>query len=802
MTDLKYAWRAITRMPVLATVVILSIGVGIGVNTAVFSWIQAMVFQPLPGVRDGADFHFVEPRGEGDTHPGSSWLEYRDLRDRLGSFRDLLAFRMVPFNVGERDRTERTYGLLVSGNYFSALGVQPRLGRFLRPEEVNEPGGAPVAVISEELWQTRYASAPDVLQRTIRVNDRELAIVGVTPARFQGTVLGLRFDVWAPATLAPVLYAGSRELEDRGQRGYSVMGRLAPHATQGSAQADVDAAMRELALTHPESNAGMRAEVLRFWDAPRGPQRLFIRALVILQSVLLLLLLAVCGNTANLVLARASARQREIGVRLALGASRWRVVRLLLTENLLLAVCGATLGAAIAVWGTQALRAVPMIGAFPIRFQTSVDFGGLAFAMLLGAACGLAFGIGPAAHLARLDTQRALRASAGTPARRGIRGALMGVEVALALMVLVAATMFLRSFRQSQDTDPGFRREGMLLAAYDLTGGGRRTDTAFTRSFASRLLEHLRAIPGVESAAIATSVPLDIHGLPVRSFVLEGRARSDGQLDQALRNVVTPDYFRTMRIGFRSGSDFAHLDDATAPAQVIVNAAFVDRFLPGVEALGRRLEAGDRTYTIIGVVRNSTYESFGETAKPIIYYSYRDRPSSAGEIHLRTRDGGEMLVAPRVRQAVRALDASLPVFDVRSMSDHIERNLFLRRIPARLFVVLGPLLLALAAVGIYAVVAYAVAHRTREIGVRIALGASAGRVVRQILDESMRAIIAGALVGWVLAFAVDRHLIRGEIDLAAFVGVPALLLAVAAIACALPARRATKVDPVIALRHE
>ena len=800
--DVRHAWRMIGRMPVLAAVVIVSVGVGIGVNTAVFSWIQAMVFQPLPGVRDAADFHFVEPRAEGGSHPGASWREYRDLRSRLGSFRDLLAFRMVPFNVGERDRTERTYGLLVSGNYFAALGVRPALGRFMRPEEVNEPGGASVVVISHELWQTRYAGAPDVLSRTARVNDRELAIIGVAPARFQGTTLGLKFDMWAPATLAPVLFGGSRELEDRNQRGYAVMGLLRPDATRARAQAEVDGVMRQLAVTYPESNGTIRADILKFWDAPRGPQKLFIRALVILQAVLLLLLLAVCGNTANLVLARASARQREIGVRLALGASRWRVVSLLLTANLMLALLGAGVGAAIAVWGTQALRAVPMIGAFPIRFQTSVDLVGLAFAILLGAACGVAFGIGPALQLARVDPQRALRAGAGTPTRRGIRSALMSIQVALALVVLVAATLFLRSFRESQGTDPGFRREGVLLTAYDLTGGSLRTDTAFTRTFASQLLERLRALPGVEAAAIAQSVPLDIHGLPLRSFALEGRARSDGQLDQALSNIVTPDYFRTMGIGLVAGNDFARLDDAAAPPQAIVNDAFVRTYLPGVQPIGRRLESRGRTFVIAGVVRNSLYESFGEPATPIIYYSNRDRPSVGGEIHLRTRDGAEKLIAPQVRQAVRELDPSLPVYDVRTMAEHIERNLFLRRIPARLFVVLGPLLLALAAVGIYAVVAYAVAHRTREIGVRLALGASAARVVRQILDESMRAILAGALVGWMLAFAVDRHLIRGAIDLVAFVAVPALLLLVAALACALPARRATKVDPVVALRHE
>jgi macrolide transport system ATP-binding/permease protein len=800
MSDLRQAWRMIVRMPALAAVVIVSLGVGIGVNTAVFSWIQAMVLQPIPGVADAGGVQLVEPRADTGSYPGASWLEYRDLRDRVRTLPDLFAFRMVPFTMGETGRPERTHGLLVSGNYFSALGLRPALGRFLRPDEAVRPGGAPVVVISHSYWQTRFEGQSTVLGRTLRVNDMPLTIIGVAPERFQGTVTMLAFDLWVPATLAPELLAGSRELEDRAQRGYIMAGRLAPGTTRTAAQTELDVAMRQLAHDYPDTNKTIQAQVLRFWQAPRGPQQFLIGALAVLQAVRLLLLLAVCGNTANLMLARASARYREIGVRLTLGAGPWRVVSLLLTENLLLALLGAALGAAIAVWATDAMRAVPMIGSVPIKIQTSLNGVSLAFALALGLLCGLIFGVAPAAQLARLDPQVALHAGARTAGRNPMRNWLMAVEVALALVVLMAAALFVRSFSDTLDANPGFRREGVLLAEYDLSG--RNLNNAAAREFAGRLLVRLRALPGVESAAIASQVPLDIHGLPLRGFTLEGRARSDAAPERALSNVVTPGYFKTMGIPLHAGQDFAAFDDPAAPPQAIVNDEFVRRFLADAEPLGRRLESRDRQYVIAGIVRNSLNDSFGEKPTPVIYFSYRDRPSVMGQIHVRTRPGSEALLGPEIERVVRDLDPTLPVYDVRTLADHVDKNLFLRRIPARMFIVLGPLMLALAAIGIYAVVSYSVSRRTTEIGVRLALGASTRRVVAQIVRETLRVVGAGALAGWLLMFMVALHLLGGVISLPVFAGVPAVLLSVAAVASWLPARRATSVDVMVALRQE
>jgi predicted permease len=423
----------------------------------------------------------------------------------------------------------------------------------------------------------------------------------------------------------------------------------------------------------------------------------------------------------------------------------------------------------------------------------------MTFAVALGIGSGVLFGFIPALQLARVDPQLALRAGVHGAGRSRTRNGLMGAQVALAVIVLTVAALFLRSFRETRDTDPGFRRDGVLLAAYDLSA--RNPDAAQSRAFAASLLPRLTTLPNVDAAAISTSVPLDLHGLPVRTFTVEGRARPDATPDQAVSNIVTPGYFKTLAIPFREGRDFADLADAAAPPQVIVNEAFVRRYLPGAEVIGRRLSSRDRSYTIVGVVRTTLYDSFGERPTPAIFFSYRDRPAATGEIHLHASRGVEQL-APDLRRVVHELDPSLVIYDVRTMDDHIEKNLFLRRIPARMFAVLGPLLLLLAAIGIYAVVSYSVARRTVEIGVRHALGATSRRVVIDVIADTLRVIGQGVLIGWLIAILIEIHVGGGVLALPIVLGVPALLFAVATIACWIPARRAAAADPVAALHHD
>jgi predicted permease len=797
-------------MPALALVVVLSLGAGIGVNTTVFSWIQTFVFDPVPGVAKSGSLHFVEAVTDTGAYPGSSWLEFRDLSARLESFQSLTAFRMVPLYVGEPGRTERAYGQVVAGNFFDLLDLKPAAGRLLQEADAARPGGEPVAVISYDYWQSHFAGAASMVGSAVRVNDASVTVVGVAPREFQGSILGLSFDMWMPATLAPVLVPGSKELDDRGQRGYAVMGRLRDGVSREQAQQEAAAAMSKLAVEFPQANRNVTASVLKFFDAPRGPQRFFASALWFLQVVMLLLLLTVCGNTANLVLARAMSRQKEAGVRLALGARPAALVRLILTENLLLAAGGAAIGVLIAIWGTEALRAVPMTGAFPIKFQTHVDLGTLAFAGGLAVLCGILFGTPPAAQLAGLEPLAALGVSPQMSARSSLRSLLLGAQLAMAVIVLAAAALFYQSFRQTKWTDPGFRTEGVLLAAYDLSGRLEATagpdDTArddAARNFVSRLVARLRENPAVEAAAVSSSVPLDIHGLPRRSFRVEGTARADGQLDEALQNVVTPGYFDALGIPIRQGTDFVSLEDRSTARHVIVNDAFVARYLGQGPVLGRLIESRGRQYTIVGVAATTTYDAFGEPPTPIIYFSYRDRTYWSGEVHLRARPGMENALAEAVRTAVQSLDPELPIYNVRTMTEHIDRNLILRKIPARMFVVLGPLLLLLAAIGVYAVVAYTVSQRTTEIGVRLALGGTAARVTYETAIDSFRTALTGVVAGSLVVTLIDMHLIRGGAkDLPALIGVPLVLLLVCAAACWLPARRAAAMTPFAALRKD
>jgi predicted permease len=709
---------------------------------------------------------------------------------------------MAPLNVGETGRTERTYAMLVSGNYFAALGLRPVAGRFIQPDEALVAGAQPVAVVSHDYWQTRFGGRADAIGQSLLINDNRITIIGVAPENFQGTIMGLQFDLWLPATMAPVIFPGSTELESRTQRGYSAMGRLRGGATEAQASAELTGAMSELANAFPETNGRISGELRPFWKAARGPQMMFLTALGILQAVMLLVLLAVCGNTANLVLARASTRHREVGVRLALGAGPGAVIRLMLVENLLLGLFGAAVGMLIAWWGTEALRAMPPFGAFPVRFQTSLDGWGLLFAAALGIVSGLIFGAAPALQLGRIDPQQALRSGSKGAGRSAIRDGLMALQCGLALLVLVVAGLFFQSFVETRDTNPGFRIEGLLLATYDL-GPLTPTDD-YARRFAAQLLDRLERVGSVESAALANAMPLDIHGLPMRAFTIEGRAQTTQQRELALSNIVSPGYFKTMGIPIVAGGDFADLSDTSSPPQVIVNEEFVRRYIAPGDPIGRLLRNNDADFTIVGVAKNSTYDAFGEPPTPAFFLSFRDRPRWLGEIHLRARPGAETLLASEVQRAVRDLDASLPVYNVRTMAEHVERNLFLRKIPARMFVVIAPLLLALVAIGIYAVVSYSVSQRTTEIGVRIALGASADRVMRQIVKEGLLVASSGLIFAWVIAGMVTMHLFTGGGPGAwtVLMVVPVVLLVVAAVSCWLPARRATLVDPVVALRSE
>jgi predicted permease len=801
MTAWRQAWRSVRATPLLSAVVVVSLAIGIGANTVVFSWLEVVRWKPLPGVSGVSSFYTIESRTDGGVSVDSSWPDFRDLQRGLTSVDWLEAFRMVPVTVGTAPDVSRAAGLLVSGGYFRALGLHAAAGRLLDVEDAVVPGERPAVVISYDYWHAHFAGSMAAIGRTLYVNDAPFTIVGVAPRRFQGTTLGLAFDLWIPATMAPVVIAGSREIDDRGQRGYTVFGRLRTAVPPAAAQQDLDRVMRDLAAAHPETDGALRAAFTPFTNPPRGPLRLVNRALAVLQGLMLLVLVAVCSNVATLVVAKVSARQREFGIRLALGASRARAARLVLAEAGWLAAFGTAGGILLAWWGVAALQVGQLAIAIPVRFQTEVDTWGLAMAAGAGGLATMLIASAPIWFLLRLPPQQLVRDGGRAGPRGGGRPLLMGLQVALATLVIATAALFVGRFREARDVDPGFQANGVLLAAFDRTGRG--LDASRNRAFAARALGAVRAMPGVTSAALATSVPLDIHGLPSRAFTIEGHTRADGDTDRALANVVSDGYLETMGIRLLRGRDFRPLDDTAPPAEAMVNQAFVDRYLPGEAVLGRRLRSGGVTYTIVGVAATTVSDAFGEPPTPLVLYAFAARPGPSAEIHLRTTPGAEAGLSSSLQRVFRALDPTVPLFNIRTLERHIATNLVLRRVPAQMFLVLGPLLLCLAAFGVFAVVDHAVSRRMAEIGIRLALGARPGAIVRAMIAGVMGVVALGVGAAMALVVMIDLHAIRGGVrDLPALLGTPVAILAVTAIASWLPARRASHVAPSTVMRHE
>lgn len=800
INDLKFALRAALKAPVLTLVVVGSLAVGIGANTIIFSWLQALVLEPIPAVQRSASLITVEARSASGGFPGLSWTEFRELKEQTTAFESLLAARAVPLYAGDPGREERVSGMLASENYFTALALRPVHGRFFQASDVPPSGSPLVAVVSHDYWVNHLRSAPEAVGATLRVNGLSLTIVGIAPERFQGTAAGLYYDVWVPAHGAPSLFPGSRELEARESRGYTVLGRLKPGVPPAQATEEVRAFMQRLAKDYPATNGPLTGIATEFWRAPRGAQSMFGSALAVLQGMMILVLLLVCANSANLLLARAATRRQEIGVRMAMGASRWQIVRQLLVEGLFLAALAVVAGLLFAAQGIDAFRAMPVMGSIPWRVPATLDGAGIGVSIALASACTLVFSLVPALQLSRLDVRSALHTSSsgGVPGRPWTRGLLIGAEVGLAFCVLVIAASFVKTLADESSGGAGFRTERLTLAAYDLSGRGYNSNTA--ASFTRDLLRGLRELPGVDSAAISSSVPLDLHGLGSQPITVPGREVRSSTPDTALSFAVTPGYFGTLGLAFVEGGDFADLADTSKGLQTVLNEEFVRRYFDGASPLGRTIVVRDRYYEVVGVVKNAKYNSLTESPQPVFYTVFRDR--MRGEIHLRT-SASNASALQAVRGALSRIDARIVPYDVRTFAEHVEKNLYLRRVPASLFSLLGPFALVLAVIGIYAVVAHAVVQRTSEIGLRLAIGATPERVIRELTLRHLRPVAIGLAGSWGALFVVATRFGGARAPTLPLQAVVAFsLVAIAAIACWWPARRAARVDPLIALRAE
>jgi predicted permease len=809
--DLRYALRVLRGSPGFTAVAVLTMALGIAANATVFGWIDTLLVRPFPGVVGGgrlAALETVSPTGE---YFNTSYRDYRDYRDTVKSFSGLAASLLNAFNVGPSENPRRIYGEYVSGNYFAVLGLKPVRGRAFLPSEYGDnPGASPVAVISYRLWQNLFQGDPGVVGKTIRVNRYELTVAGIAPEEFHGTMPGMRLEIWIPINMAPLLNGqGGWLLEDRALRQVWVTARLKPGVSLEQANDEVEACARRLAQESPKTSRGFRASLMPVWKAHVGVQSVLLAPLRILMAVCFVLFLIVGANVANLQFARATARRRELSVRMALGAGAWRLARQLLTESLLLSSMGALAGIVLATWlGRSLLWMLPSIG-YPIEFDFSLNGDVLGFTVLLCCAGSMLTGLAPAVHSVRGGLAEALKEGgrSGTPGagRNRTHGLLVVSEVALALVALVGTVLFARSFQNARAIHPGFDASNVLFAQYHLDTFCQNAEQR--AQFCYRLRDRIRGLPGIAAVSFGNTVPLAIGTDQFSGIQVEGYVPGPSEEMRVSSAVVAPGYFETLRIPVLEGRDFTERDDGKSARVLIVNQTFAQRYFRGDNPVGRRILLDGTWSTVTGLVKDSKYHRLTEPPTPHIYGAYLQW--HGGEFwtafFIRTVGPARGSFAA-VRREAAAVDPNAGVADVVEFEEMVAGSLLAQKVAATLLSVLGAVSLLLAALGMYSVLAYAVSQREHEFGIRLALGAEPSDVVVLVLRRGMTLTLAGIAVGVLLAIAAMRMtagLLVGVSpgDPVAIAGSALFLGAIALLASYLPARRGRKVDPVVALRN-
>jgi putative ABC transport system permease protein len=806
--DLRYGLRMLSKNPGFTAVAVLTLALGIGANTTIFSWINSTLLNPIPGATGTSRIVSVT-RGGTVEDPGQfSYPDYADLRTASQSFSGLMAFAFRPLDLTGTGKPERLWAADVSANYFDVLGVRPLLGRGFGPAEEQTPGGSPVAVLSYGLWQRRFGGDGHILGRTIFLNRHPFTVVGVAPAAFQGTMTGLRTDLWVPLMMQRQLASGSDWIHDRGDNELMMQGRLAPHVSSDQARQELNLLMQHLVEQFPDSHFGHNAvDVYPLWRAPDGANAYFYVLLPMLMGIAGIVLLLACANVANLLLVRSVARRREIAIRLSIGAGRWRVVRQLLVESVLLALAGGGGAMLLTAWSAGTFsRFIPATD-FPIALDVHADRTVLLVALIVSVLTGVVFGILPALRSSALSPAAVLKEETGSAsgARRKTRltSALVVAQLALSLLLLVSAGLFIRGFRRAQRFNPGFNPDHVLVASFDLFPAGYTREKGL--EFDRQLLARLRALPGVQSATLADSIPLGF----VRNtemVKLEGYVPRPREAMDVRSAAIGPDYLRTMEIPLVAGRAFTSEDTDDSQKVAIVNQALVDRYWPHQQAIGKRVWAEGHWSTVVGVARNSDYDQLNEKPRPFLYLPLFQDYTSHPIMHARV-SGDPLAFAPAVEKAIHELNADLPVFDVDSLVSRVQVASANQRIAGTFVGAFGLLALLLAAVGIYGVVAYSTRQRTHELGIRRALGARQADVFRLVMGQGLRLTLVGVLLGVAVSLALTRFLRSALFGIApsdplTFASVASLLGLVALLACYIPARRATKVDPMVALRYQ
>jgi len=817
--DMRYGMRMLLKNWGVTLIAVLSLALGIGANTSVFSIVNGLLFRPIGGVVATEQLVALYTSDySGPLYGTTSYADYVEFRDRTDVFDGLLAHTLRPMSLSEGGEAERMMSAIVTGNYFDVLGVRAVTGRTFTREEDEAPDAAPVVVISHGLWQRRFGSDQSVVGKIVALSGQPFTIVGITPPEFTGTILGIAPDLFVPVNMAARASGAARGLEERGNRSLFVMGRLKPGIGIEGAQANLDVLASNLREAYAEQWTNVRGEGRRVTLLSESESRVppqistpVFGAVGLLTGVVALVLLIACANVANLLLARASARRKEIGIRIALGASRRRIVRQLLTESVLLACLGGAAGLLVSLWAVDLLVSYTPPTPVPLALDFSPDWRVLAFALGVSIITGVIFGLAPALQATQSNVLPALKdeslAAGRAPRRFGLRNLLVVAQVALSLVLLIGAGLFLRSLQNAQSIDPGFRTDNVLMMTPEIEIQGYDENKA--RTFYRQLLERVESLPGVRSATFAEVVPLGFQSQR-QGIHVEGYERRTGEEMEVDVNTVAPRYFETLGIDLVLGRDFTPEDREGAPPVVIINESFARRFYRGDQnPLGKRISVTGREgplMEIVGVARDGKYNTLGEAPLPYFYLPHDQHLSTEMTLLAHTAADPRTLLGA-VRGEIRALDKNLPVSNVQTLNEHIGGALLVPRGAAALLGIFGMLALLLASVGLFGVMSYSVVRRTREIGIRIALGAQTSDVLKLVMIESLGLVLSGVVLGLVAAFAVTRvlgSLLYGvsPIDPVTFAGVVTLLVAVALVASFLPARRAAKVDPMVALRYE
>jgi predicted permease len=806
--DVRYGLRVLMKAPGFTFVAILTLGLGIGANSTIFSWISATLLNPIPGMSHATEVVSITKGGPNENY-SLSYVDFRDLRERNHSFFGMTAFGMLPVSLTGQGKPQRVWGTAVTADYFDVLRVRPVLGRGFLPSEEAAANSAPVAVISYRLWQEHFGGNPSIVGTTIHIDTHPFTIVGVTPPIFQGSYTGLRMDLWLPVVVVPELDpAGDAPLKYRDYGWMQALGRLRPGVNRLQAQAEMTGLYKQIANQFPDSHKGTTEMTLTpLWRAKNGGNAFFSVLLPILMALAGVVLLLACANIANLLLTRSVSRQKEIAVRFSLGASRARLVRQLLIESLILAAAGGVLALAVTFWTARSFMSMAPVSDLPVWVQVHVDRNVLLATLVISVlTCGL-FGMLPALRASGLNPAGVLKDELGgvSGGRRRLRlsSALAVGQISLSLFLLVSAGLFIRSFRAEQKFDAGFNPGNVLLESYDLFSNGYTEAAGIV--FDQQVLRKIRALPGVRIASIANWTPLGFGG-STWGFVPEGYVAGPHEAVHAGVCIVSPGYFFVMEIPILRGRDFSADDSAKSQKVVIINQALADRYWHHQDAVGKRMKLEGEWTTVIGIARTSEYFELNEKPQPFMYLSLYQFYSPEAILHVRTA-GDPLASASAVSQAVHQLNSDLPVYDVATLEARTKTASFMQRMAGTFVGAFGVLAFVLAAVGIYGVIAYSTRQRTHEMGIRMALGAAPRDVLRLVLGQGMRIALLGVGIGLAASLVLARFMSRLLFGVSAsdpftFIAVVCLLTLVALMAIYIPARRAMRVDPIVALRHE